>query len=418
MRNAVAPTVNTDAFSEPEIARRAPHIEECPPLFATLDRQPPDPLLSLIGHFRDDPRPEKMDLGVGVYRNDQGSTPVMRAVKAAERWLVENQPTKSYIGPEGDPLFVRALEPLVFGERAPPTFNGVQTPGGTGALRLGAELIRRANPGAVVWVGEPTWPTHAPVFEHSGLAFRTHRWFEPVSQRVDLAGMLSTLEAARAGDVVLLHGCSHNPTGAELSPEQWGQLVRLMVNRRLVPFIDLAYHGLGLGLDEDAAGTRACFQSLPEALLAYSCDKNFGLYRERTGALWVKAADGPTAARVRQNMLVLARAMWSMPPDHGAAVVRTILEDPALAADWTAELNAMRLRIQTLRLELSRAHPRLSPLADHTGMFSTLPIDDSAVRNLREERAIYLAPGARINMAGLRAEWIEPLAAALSEHLR
>lgn len=386
-------------------------------LIGRLTSQPPDPLLSLIGRFGSDPRAGKIDLGVGVYRDDGGATPVMRAVKGAERLLVERQTTKAYIGPEGDVAFVELLEPVVFGGAAPSGLVGVQTPGGTGALRLATALIHRACPTARVWVGEPTWPTHVPVVEHAGLELRFHPWFDAARQEIDLPGMLSALESASRGDVVLLHGCSHNPTGAELGLDEWDLLIRFMEERGLVPLLDLAYHGLGRGLDEDAAATRACLTRLPEVLLAYSCDKNFGLYRERVGVLWAKAADAPSAIRVRQNMLVLARAMWSMPPDHGAAVVRTILENADLKADWRAELESMRARIHALRLELSITHSRLAPLGRQTGMFSVLPIGEAAVDRLRDERAIYLAGGARINIAGLRREVIPTLAAALTEYL-
>lgn len=394
----------------PAVAALAPSILDA------LDRQPPDALLALIGMHRDDPRPGKIDVGVGVYRDADGVTPVLRAVKAAERRLVAEQPTKAYLGPQGDARFVALLEPIVFGPRLAggSRLTGVQTPGGTGALRLGAELLARARPDARVWMGSPTWPNHAPIFAEAGLRIEDHRFFNTATAELDFDGMIGALGRAAAGDVVLLHGCCHNPTGAGFSHDQWRALAGLLADRGLVPFVDLAYQGLGDGLDEDAAGLRLLLDAVGEALVAYSCDKNFGLYRERTGALWVMAETAASVPAIRDNLLVLARGLWSMPPDHGAAAVRIILDDPALAADWRLELDDMRKRINALRRSLAAGHPRLEPIGRQRGMFAMLPIGPPAVAALRERHGIYMAGSGRINVAGLQDETMAAFLAAVT----
>lgn len=384
-------------------------------LFETLENQPSDPLLGLIGLYRADLRPTKIDVGVGVYRDDQGLTPVMRSVKRAEERLVATQATKSYLGAEGDTRFVELLAAVAFGDAIAndPRLIGVQTPGGTGALRLAAELIARARPSAQIWMGTPTWANHAPIFTAAGLAVRDHPYFDEASGLIDFPAMADALGDARPGDVVLIHGCCHNPTGADLSIEQWRQLASLVASRQLVPFIDLAYQGLGAGLEEDAAGTRLMIAAVPETIIAYSCDKNFGLYRDRVGALWVSGKDVRQAHAIRDNILSLARSLWSMPPDHGAALVREILEDDALSSDWRTELNAMRGRIADLRIALAAGHPALAPIGQQHGMFAMLPISRQAVFAAREDHGIYMADSGRINIAGLRRETIAPFVEAL-----
>ncbi|MEI9850558.1 MAG: aromatic amino acid transaminase [Sphingomonas sp.] len=388
------------------------------PLFARLPAQPPDPLLALIGQFRADPRPGKIDLGVGVYRDAAGATPVLAAVKRAEALLLKTQDSKSYLGGEGDRGFVALLEPLVFGEgRADPRLTGIQTPGGTGALRVGMELAARAREDATLWVGAPTWANHIPTARAAGLAVRTHRFFDQARQAIEIDAMLDDLGEARPGDIVLLHGCGHNPSGATLDHADWRRIAALVAERRLVPFVDLAYQGLARGLDADAAGLRLLLAAAQEALVAYSCDKNFGLYRDRVGALWVKAADADAAARARATMLAVGRTCWSMPPDHGAAVVRLILASPELRACWEAELEAMSWRIVDLREAVAAAEPRLAPLARQSGMFSLLPITAEAVAALRERHGIYMAGDGRINVAGLQLADIPRFVAALAPWL-
>lgn len=391
-------------------------------LFARLAPQPADALLALIHQFRDDPRHNKIDLGVGVYKDERGSTPVMRAVKATERMLVARQMSKSYLGPEGDAGFVERLKPIVFGgERVSALgarLTGIQTPGGTGALRLACEIAMRGGDAPTIWVGEPTWPNHEPIMEASGLQIRTYRAFDASSQSLLFDNMRSALRGARSGDIVLLHGCCHNPTGADLDISQWRQIADLIAERGLLPLIDLAYQGLGQGLEEDAAGTRIVVDRVGTALLAYSCDKNFGLYRERTGALFAVTPDARTTNVIRSNLLSLARSIWSMPPDHGAAVVRLILESGELTQDWRAELDTMRHRLRDIRRRLAASHPSFVPFAAQHGMFSLLPLETDEVAALRSTQGIYMANSGRINIAGLTTANIEHFARVVGVSLR
>jgi aromatic-amino-acid transaminase len=387
-------------------------------VFSRLEAQPVDGLLGLMLACRADTRPGKIDLGLGVYRDASGGTPVMAAVKAAERILLETQDSKVYLGVDGDTEFVARLAPIVFGtgRAGDERLVGMQTPGGTGALRLAAELVARANPGATLWLGDPTWANHRPIFRAAGVTMRGHPLFDSLTQQVDLDGFLAALDGAAEGDAVLLHGSCHNPTGIDFSAEQWSRIADVVVRRRLLPIVDLAYQGLGRGLDEDAAGMRLLFDRAEALIVAYSCDKNFGLYRERTGALWVRCPDLASRARVQGAMRSPARTSWSMPPDHGAAVVRLILSSEELTADWRGELDAMRQRILGLRAALAAAHPRLAPLAEQTGIFGMLPITAEAVRAIRADHAIYVADDGRANIAGLQHEMIAPLVAALTPY--
>nr|WP_317891814.1 aromatic amino acid transaminase [uncultured Sphingomonas sp.] len=372
--------------------------------FEQLSLLPADPLLALIGAYRDDPRPFKLDLGVGVFRDAAGGTPVMRAVKKAEERLLATQDSKSYLGPEGDAGFVAALAPLVLGDAVPAErLAGIQTPGGTGALRLGAELLARAGVSRI-WIATPSWPNHAPIFAAAGLTPEAFDAFDVDSQTLDGAALLAALDQATPGDAVLLHGCCHNPTGIDPDAALWAEIAERVEARGLVPFVDLAYQGLGDGWDADAAGARTVLARCRHGLLAYSCDKNFALYRERTGALWTVAPDAEASAILYSNLLALARANWSMPPDHGAAAARIVLEDAALVAEWRAELDAMRERLVTLRQGVSALGTigsiDLAPIAGGKGMFATLPLTRTQVAWLREHHAIYMAASGRINIAG------------------
>jgi aromatic-amino-acid transaminase len=387
--------------------------------FSELVEQPADALLALTGQYRTDPRPEKLDLGVGVYRDDTGNTPIMCAVKQAELILHRDQLTKSYLAPEGDPRFVSLLADVVFGTELAndPCLTSVQTPGGAGALRMAADLIARGNPDATIWIGEPSWANHVPIFQASGLKITKHPFFKQSTQTLEFDAMLDALALIAPGDALLLHGCCHNPTGANLSIDQWHSLVEFMDKRGVLPIVDLAYQGLGASLHDDAFGTRLCLGLLPEVLVAYSCDKNFGLYRERVGALWAKGRNAKSAEILRMNMLSLARSNYSMPPDHGAALVRIILDDAQLRAAWETELVYMRLRIRSLRTALALSDDRLEPLATQSGMFSLLPIKQKAVAALREDHGFYLANPGRINIAGLQIERIGPFVSALAPYL-
>jgi aromatic-amino-acid transaminase len=312
---------------------------------------------------------------------------------------------------------------LIFGPDAPKDrLRAVQAPGGGGALRLLAELIARAERGARVWLSEPTWPNHPAILRQAGLAFTTYPYFDRAAKGVDFAAMTDALGAAGPGDVVLLHGCCHNPTGADLTADQWRAIAALAVDRGFTPFVDMAYQGFGDGLDADAEGVRILAAAVPEMLVAASCSKNFAVYRERVGAAIVLAETPAEAEVAKENLKILARMNWSMPPDHGAAVVRTILEDPALRADWTAELEAMRLRMRDLRASLAdqlRARTNSDAydfVARHRGMFSLLGIDEAQVERIRAEHGIYMVSDSRINVAGLNrgaiAALVEALAAA------
>ncbi|MDH7637624.1 amino acid aminotransferase [Sphingomonas oryzagri] len=392
-----------------------PSLIECyTSLFDGLTEQPSDTLLGLISAFRSDPRPGKIDLGVGVYRDNEGRTPVLRAVKESERRLVEGQLTKAYLGAEGDVGFVEALMPVIFGlQPYGARLCGLQTPGGTGALRLAAELIARARPGARVWLGTPTWPNHSQIMASAHLAIEEYPHFDVTTQRLRFDRVMAAIEAANAGDVLLLHGCCHNPTGADFDDSQWIAIARAMASRGVLPLIDLAYQGLGRGLEEDVAGVRATLDIVGEGFIAYSCDKNFGLYRERVGALYALSRSTGQAGIVQSNLLALARANWSMPPDHGAAIVRIILEDATLAADWRTELSDMACRMREIRTLLAQAKANLAPIAHQQGMFSTLPLTPMMVARLRDEQRVYLPSSGRINIAGLTRDTVPAFVRAL-----
>jgi aromatic-amino-acid transaminase len=394
-------------------------LAEEPLLFDRLEHQPIDPLLQLIALANADPRPEKIDVGVGVYRDASGGTPILRSVKVAEQRLIDNQETKAYLGSAGDVRFVELIKPIVFGEAGArdDRIAGVQTPGGCGALRLGADLIEKANPDARIFVGQPTWPNHGPLIECAGVEMVDTPYYDQSSRQLLFDQMMDGLKAAKAGDLLLLHGCCHNPTGADLSLDQWKEVAELVSQRGLIPYVDLAYQGLGRGLEADAEGTRLVVDAAEQALVAQSCDKNFGVYRERTGSLFVKAASRKSAETVFGNLLQLARTMWSMPPDHGAAVARIVLDDSELRADWEAELQEMCARIRSLRARLAAFDERLAYIDGQNGMFSMLPLSKEAVIGLRESHGIYMAGSGRFNVVGLSDNNVDHFAAAVVEKL-
>ncbi|HWU60975.1 MAG TPA: amino acid aminotransferase [Ensifer sp.] len=372
-------------------------------MFEKLTAQPADSLLALIKAFQGDPRSYKVDLGVGVYRDEEGKTPVMRAVKLAEKHLLEMQDSKRYLGPEGDLNFVNLLKPIIFGaDNAADKIIGIQTPGGSGALRLGAELIASASPAAKVWLGTPSWPNHAPIFETARLAVKDYRFVDLSRQEIEFELVLEALKSASAGDIVLLHGCCHNPTGMDFDFAQWQQIATLLVEKKLIPFIDLAYQGLGDGLEEDAKATRLILNSVDQALIAYSCDKNFGLYRERVGALYLMSRSAEQLKVADGNLAALARVNWSMPPDHGAAIVRVILESAELTEIWRQELLGMCARINGNRNALASAHGDLSFIAKQRGLFSNLAMSRDTAIALRHKHGIYMADSGRMNLAGMQ----------------
>lgn len=370
-----------------------------------LPSKPADALLAQIQAFREDTRINKLDLGVGVYRNISGQAPVMAAVKEAEQRLVKMQASKEYLAPEGDSRFIDLLTPIIFNQLPNDKIIGVQTTGGTGALRMAADLISEAGI-KTIWLGCPAWSNHAPILQAAGLDVRTYPLFSDQSDQIDLDAALTTLAEAKTGDAILLQATCHNPTGIDLDQNDWKQMAEFIADRQLQPLLDLAYQGLGRGLTEDAQGVQTIVAAVPCCLIAYSCDKNFGLYRDRTGALYATAQNKTQSETLKSNMLELARANWSMPPDHGAAVVRIILDDPALKAMWLNELSEMQQRIQNIREhELWRSALPETSLAsiirNGKGMFSILPITPTQIDELRVKHGIYLISSGRINLAGL-----------------
>jgi len=384
-----------------------------------LDQQPPDALLALIKLHDADPRADKIDLGVGVYRTGQGETPVFGAIKAAEQQLVNEQDSKSYLGPEGDMGFVHALMPYVFGGEDPTRggrIEGMQTPGGTGAVRLALALARKAGVTRVL-MGVPSWPNHAQIVADLDLELVSFQ-HATTDGSANLDALKAALADAGEGDAVLLHGCCHNPTGIDYSNAQWDEIAALLGQSPALAIVDLAYQGLGSGLEQDAYGARAVLDAVDEALVAYSCDKNFGLYRDRVGALYVYAQDGGQLGRVLSNGHTLARSAWSMPPDHGAAAVRLVLSDPALTAQWLDELDQMRSRIGQVRAAFGEAGTAgtldLTPYSRQHGMFAMLPLSKEQIGALREDHGIYMAGSGRINVAGLTVGNMPKFVAALA----
>jgi aromatic-amino-acid transaminase len=375
-----------------------------------------DSLLALIALANADPRPDKIDVGVGVYRDGAGNTPILRSVKKAEKLLWETQQTKSYIGGFGDKRYTELLRPIVLGRHAgDDRIAGLHTPGGCGALSLGFKLIAEAHPGAKVLVGTPTWPNHVPVIEAAGLNIVQYPYYERLQTCIRFDSMMEALNGASAGDVALLHGCCHNPTGADLSDDQWHKVVEVVSRRGLIPFVDIAYQGLGRGFAEDAGGLHALFDACDEVVAAQSCDKNFGVYRDRVGSLWLKTARAGQTRRAMDHVVQIAREMWSMPPDHGAAAVRIVLDTPELRADWDVEVGEMRDRINRIRAQIAGADSRLAYIGGQFGMFSMLPVTPEQVKQLREDHAIYMADSGRFNVIGMADHAVDRFIAAIVE---
>ena len=394
-------------------------------MFQTLDVPPVDPILGLIAAFRNDPSPDKVDLGVGVYRDERGLTTVLEAVKAAEQRLLTEQDSKTYLGPTGNERFNEAIGTLVLGAKhgalRDERVRTIQAPGGCGALRIGAELIKKANPTTPIVVSDPTWANHVPLLSSAGIQLQRYPYYDKATGAVQFDRMTNAIDALPAGTVVLLHGACHNPTGADLSQQQWQQIAELLTRRGLVPFVDLAYQGLGDGLDEDAHGARILAEKLPEVLISVSCSKNFGLYRERVGALIVVGQTRQHADAAAANLGKIARGIYSMPPDHGAAVVARILEDTKLGTQWRRELTKMRERIGALRKTLTEALSLACPDRDFSqivaqrGMFSMLDLTTEQVDRLRQEKHIYMPGDGRINISGLREQRVDYVAWAVAE---
>ena len=391
-------------------------------IFKNLQQQPPDKILALMTAFKEDPRDQKLDLGVGVYKDPTGITPIMRSIKLAEKKWWEIESSKSYVGLAGDPAFSDAIISLVLGNSIPRNLiASAATPGGTGAVRQGFELFKIANSGVRVFVSDPTWPNHISILQYLNIPFETYRYFDNETRGVDFDSMVSDLSRAKAGDVVLLHGCCHNPTGANLDKQQWKIIIDLLNKNGATPMIDLAYQGFGDGLEEDAYATRLIAESVPETVIASSCSKNFGIYRERAGLLMLISQDS-SKRNINQSMLAyLNRQNYSFPPDHGSRLVSIVLNDKDLRSDWMSELEDIRNSLLNLRVQLSdelqkiSGSDRFSFIASHRGMFSRLGATPLQVEKMRKEFGIYMVSDSRFNVAGLNNETVPALAKAIIE---
>ncbi|MES2674145.1 MAG: amino acid aminotransferase [Pseudomonadota bacterium] len=392
-------------------------------MFETLSLLPADPILGLSIAYAKDTNPLKVDLGVGVYKNDAGVTPIMAAVAEAEKLRIKQETTKAYTPPAGYAGANDAVTKLIYGSHSNEVENNrirtIQTPGGCGALRVAAELIQRAKPGASLWVSTPTWANHVPLLASAGLTLREYPYYDYVTHSINFAAMLETIKQIPRGDLILLHACCHNPSGADLSQQQWQQVADVCEANGLIPFIDMAYQGFGEGLEEDAYGLRLLAGRLPEVIIATSFSKNFGLYRERAGSLSLVFANESQASAGNSQLLSVTRALYSMPPAHGAALIDIILHSSELATVWSDELSLMRQRIKKLRVDLVQALNQLqtkrdfSFIANEFGMFSFLGLSVEQVHKLKNNFSIYMTDTSRISVAGLTAEKMDYVSKAI-----
>ncbi|MEO1911970.1 MAG: amino acid aminotransferase [Paracoccus sp. (in: a-proteobacteria)] len=390
-------------------------------MLSNLKAQAPDKILMLIEEFKADTRQGKIDLGVGVYKDPQGVTPVMRAVKAAEQRIWESQTTKAYTSLAGEAEYRNSMAQMVLGDVPADRLASVATVGGTGAIRQALELARLANPDVTVFVSNPTWPNHLSIMKFMGLPFVEYAYFDAETRGVDFEAMKADISKAKKDDIVLLHGCCHNPTGANLTLEQFEEVAAILEKSGAIPLIDLAYQGFGDGLDADAAATRLIAQRLPQVLIAASCSKNFGIYRERTGILMALTDNTAPRDLTQASLAFLNRQNYSFPPDHGARIVSTILTDDALRADWAAELEDVRNTMLGLRTQLASELRQLSGsdrfdfIEHHRGMFSRLGATTEQVETLKRDAGIYMVGDSRLNIAGLNTDTVPVLARAIIE---
>lgn len=389
-------------------------------MFEALPQAKPDAILALMQRFRADTRANKLDLGVGVYKDAAGKTPVMKAIKSAESRLLDTQETKSYVAPTGSAPFCAAMIDLVMGKDSDKSrIRAAQSVGGSGALRVLADLLKKSRPDASIWVSDPTWPNHVPLLSASNFDLKRYSYYDSEAGRADIDTILASLGQAAKGDIVLLHGCCHNPTGADLSLDDWSKIIDLLEDKELFPFVDIAYQGFGDGLEEDAAAVRLIAKRLPELAVAASCSKNVGLYRERVGAAILVGRDEAEVTLAYGQLTSVIRSNYSMPPDHGANATEIVMTDDTLSATWRAELEEMRLRMVGLRKAFSEALRKRSNsdqfdyIAHQKGMFSRLPLSSEHIDTLRDDHAIYIVGDGRINIAGLPEEGIEQLADAI-----
>ncbi|MGB0245345.1 MAG: aromatic amino acid transaminase [Paracoccaceae bacterium] len=389
-------------------------------MFNSLQQQPADKILALMQVYKEDPRENKIDLGVGVYKDASGQTPIMQSIKQAEHMLWETQNTKSYVGLTGTPEFSQTMIDLVLGNKFDKNLTAsAATPGGTGAVRQAFELGKMANPNLRVFVSDPTWPNHLSILKYLGIPVEPYRYFDAKTRAVDFSSMMTDLENAKEGDLILLHGCCHNPTGANLKAPEWDAVIELLLKSGATPMIDIAYQGFGDGLEEDASGVRKLVNSVPETIIAASCSKNFGIYRERTGLLIVVSHDKDARDLNQSTLAFLNRQNFSFPPDHGARLVTMVLSDEELKRSWMEELEAVRTSMLSLRTQLATELEKLSGsnrfgfLADHRGMFSRLGASPEQVNELRENHAVYMVGDSRLNIAGLNSKTVPVLAKAI-----
>jgi aspartate aminotransferase len=393
-------------------------------MFETIQIAPPDPILGLTEAFKQDPNPAKINLSVGVYQDESGETPILQSVKQAEHLLVAEEKSKGYLGIAGHPTFAAEVQKLVFGsDLNPRQVATVQTPGGTGALRIAAELVRRHFPHARIWCSQPTWANHPQVFQSAGLEVQFYPYLDGTGHGLDLPAMLQELKDARPGDVVCLHACCHNPSGIDPQADQWREIAALLQDRQLLPLMDFAYQGFGTGLSEDAEGIRILMDAGLELLVCSSYSKNFGLYAERVGALSALAHTEPAAAATLSQLKTTIRANYSNPPKHGAAVVARVLTDPELRALWEGEVESMRARIQRMRqlfidtLRAKGVQRDFSFLLGQRGMFSFSGLNPMQVDELRKKHAVYIVGSGRINVAGMTRANMGPLCDAIAQVL-
>jgi aspartate/tyrosine/aromatic aminotransferase len=396
-------------------------------MFETIKTAPADPILGLTEAFNQDPNPEKINLSVGVYKDGSGKTPVLETVKEAERRLLESETSKSYLPMPGDPTYGSLVQKLMFGEGHGIVTGGrgatAHCPGGTGALRVAGDYVHKLHPGSAIWLSDPTWANHPTVFAAAGLDVKTYAYRDAVTNGLDFNAMLESLERVPAGDVVLLHGCCHNPTGIDPTVEQWSQIGDLLHRRGVLPLVDFAYQGLAAGIDEDAVGLRALCEKVDQLLISSSFSKNFGLYRERTGALTIVGATAEQAQAVMSQLKLVIRANYSNPPAHGGGIVVTVLQDAGLRARWEAEVAEIRDRINGMRrlfvetLKAKGVARDFSFIIEQRGMFSFSGLTKEQVAELREKHAIYIVGSGRINVAGMTEANMDRLCEAIASVL-
>ena len=391
-------------------------------LFDKLPTPKAPKILQLLQDFAIDPRENKIDLGIGVYKDESGITPVLKSVKKAEAIILEQQKTKAYIGLAGDPIFCDLASELVIGDVVDrKRINAIQTPGGSTALRVLYDLVSDVSPNSTIWLPAPTWDNHAPTIKAAGLKANYYRYFNPQKQKIDFDLTVEDLRNIPAGDVVLIHGCCHNPTGVNFSDTQWDVISELALEIGFLPLVDIAYQGFGAGLNEDAYGVRKLLSVLPELLIASSSSKNFAIYRDRAGVAITLSKNEKISRALGGKLKNLAGTNYSMPPDHGAAVVRTILSDSELKTSWLSELDEMRERVHMIRRDLSLElrnqtnSSRFDFLAEQAGMFSLIGLTKDEILRLKDEKAIYIVDDGRINIAGLRTQDITKFAGAVRE---